>query len=167
PGEPPRDLGLADAGRSDQDDVVGHDLVAQVVIDALPAPAIAQRDRDRSLRGRLPDDVLVQLRDDLPRSQVLQPTAAAIAVLPGRWRGRQIDTGHRFYAPARGASSSTVMLRFVYMQMSAAISSERRAISAALRFDSALNARAAASAKPPPLPIAAMSSSGSITLPSP
>ena len=47
--EPPCDLGLAHAGRPDHQDVLGRDLLAQRVGDLLPAPAIAQRDRDRAL----------------------------------------------------------------------------------------------------------------------
>ena len=59
------DLGLPDAGGPDHDDVLGGDLVAQILGHLLPAPAIAQRDRHRALRVALPDDVAVQLGDDL------------------------------------------------------------------------------------------------------
>src|SRR5690606_7889274 len=47
--QPARDLGLADAGGADHQDVLGHDLVAQLVIELRTAPAVAQRDRDRAL----------------------------------------------------------------------------------------------------------------------
>ena len=70
-GEPAGDLGLADAGRADHQDVLGDDLVAQVLGELPAAIAVAQRDRDRLLGLVLADDVLVQLRDDLLRSQFL------------------------------------------------------------------------------------------------
>src|SRR5882724_162010 len=41
--EPARHLGLPDAGRSDHDDVLRRDLVAQLLGHLLAAPAIAQR----------------------------------------------------------------------------------------------------------------------------
>ena len=62
--EAARDLGLADAGRSDHQDVLRRDLLAQRLGHLLPAPAVAQRDRDGALGGILPDDVLVELGDD-------------------------------------------------------------------------------------------------------
>ena len=46
-GEAPRDLGLADAGRADHEDVLGRDLLAQRLLDLHAAPAVAQRDRPR------------------------------------------------------------------------------------------------------------------------
>src|SRR6476646_4245531 len=52
----PRDLGFADAGRPDHDDVLGRDLVAQLGRDLLPAPAIAQRDGHGALGGALAHD---------------------------------------------------------------------------------------------------------------
>src|SRR5690606_9271472 len=94
-GEAPGDLGLPDARGSDHDDVVGHDLFAQLVIDALAAPAVAQRDGDRLLGGVLAHDVLVQLRDDLPRGQLVEPVALLL-VLRGARGGfaRLHDAGH-------------------------------------------------------------------------
>ena len=64
PRQPPRDLGLADAGRADHQDVLRRDLGAQRFIDLHAAPAIAQRDGHRALGGALADDVLVQFLDD-------------------------------------------------------------------------------------------------------
>ena len=40
-------------------------FVAQLVVELLAAPAVAQRDRDRALGARLSDDVAVELGDDL------------------------------------------------------------------------------------------------------
>src|SRR5262249_11298744 len=64
-GEAARNLGLADAGRPDHQDVLGQHLLAQPVVELEAAPAIAQRDRDRALGVALADDVAVELGDDL------------------------------------------------------------------------------------------------------
>ncbi len=61
PRQAPGDLGLADAGRADHQDVLGRDLVAQRLVDLDAAPAVAQGDGDRALGVVLADDVLVQL----------------------------------------------------------------------------------------------------------
>ena len=66
----PRDLGLADAGRPDQDDVLGGDFVAQLRRDLAAAPAVAQRHGHRALGAVLADDVPVQLRDDFKGLEV-------------------------------------------------------------------------------------------------
>jgi hypothetical protein len=58
------DLGLADAGRADHQDVLGADLVAQLLGQPLAAQAGAQRDRDGALRVALADDVAVEFGDD-------------------------------------------------------------------------------------------------------
>ena len=67
PRQPPRDLGLADAGRTDHQDVLRQDLARHLGRETLAAPAVAQRDRDGLLGALLPDDVLVELDDDLAR----------------------------------------------------------------------------------------------------
>jgi hypothetical protein len=59
-----RDLGLADTGRADQQDVLRRDLGTQRVGHLLAPPAVAQRDRNRTLRTVLADDVLVQFVND-------------------------------------------------------------------------------------------------------
>jgi hypothetical protein len=71
-GEPARDLGLPDAGRPDHDDVLGRDLVAQLLGHLLAAPAVAQCDRDGALRVGLADDVAVELGHHLARREALQ-----------------------------------------------------------------------------------------------
>ena len=106
-GEAAGDLGLPDPRRPDHDDVVGHDLVAQLVIDALAAPAVAQRDRDRLLGGVLADDVLVQLRDDLPRRQLVEPVALELLVLRGARGWWSLD--FMMLGMNQSSSSSTVM----------------------------------------------------------
>jgi hypothetical protein len=67
PREAARDLGLAHPGGPDHQDVLRRDLLAQRLGDLLAAPAVAQRDRHRPLRSRLPDDVLVELMHDFLR----------------------------------------------------------------------------------------------------
>src|SRR6185436_13610979 len=69
PGQPSRDLGLADSRRPDHQDVLGRDLGGLLGREALAADAVAQRDRDRALGRRLPHHVAVQLAHDLPRTQ--------------------------------------------------------------------------------------------------
>ena len=69
-GEPPRDLGFADAGRPDHQDILRDDILAHLGRQQAPPVAVAQRDRDRALRGRLPDDIFIQFRDDFARRQI-------------------------------------------------------------------------------------------------
>ncbi len=68
--QPAGDLGLAHAGRADQHDVLGRDLLAQVVGELPAPPAVPQRDRDGPLGVGLADDVAVQLGDDLAGRQL-------------------------------------------------------------------------------------------------
>ena len=67
PRQPARDLGLADAGGADHQDVLRHHLLAHRLRQLLPAPAVAQRDGDRALGVVLADDEAVELRYDLAR----------------------------------------------------------------------------------------------------
>ena len=89
PRQPPRDLGLADAGRPDHEDVLRRHLLGQLRRQLLAPQAVAQRDRDGALGASLADDVLVQLRDDLTRGERARR---------GRGGFRQID-GHGQSAP--------------------------------------------------------------------
>ena len=59
------DLGLADSGGADQEDVLGVDIGGELFVELPSPPAIAERDSDRSLGLGLPDDVLVELSQDL------------------------------------------------------------------------------------------------------
>ena len=63
------DLGLADTGRTDHQDVLGRDLGAQRLRDLHAPPAVAQRDGDRALGSLLTDDMFIELGDDLARCQ--------------------------------------------------------------------------------------------------
>jgi hypothetical protein len=58
------DLGLAHARRADHEDVLRGDFAAQLLVDLLAAPAVAQGDGHGALGGGLPDDVVVELGDD-------------------------------------------------------------------------------------------------------
>ena len=68
-GKPARDLGLADAGRADHQDVLRQHLFAQGLRQLVPAPAVAQCDRDGALGIVLADDEAVEFRDDLARAE--------------------------------------------------------------------------------------------------
>ena len=76
PGEPARDLGLADAGRAYHDDVLRDNVLADLGRKLLAAPAVAHGDRDGPLRLVLPDDVPVELGDDAARGQVFHGTSS-------------------------------------------------------------------------------------------
>jgi hypothetical protein len=60
----PGDLGLADAGRPDHQDVLRGDFLAQAVGELFPAPAIAQGKGHGAFCIRLADDEAIQLGDD-------------------------------------------------------------------------------------------------------
>ena len=68
--QPPRDLGLADAGRPDHQDVFRQHLFAQAAGELQPPPAVAQRDRDRALGVGLADDEAVEFGDDFAGRKV-------------------------------------------------------------------------------------------------
>jgi hypothetical protein len=59
-GEAAADLGLAAAGGADHQDVLGRHLVAQLGVELLPAPAVAQRHGDRALGLLLTDDMGIE-----------------------------------------------------------------------------------------------------------
>jgi hypothetical protein len=64
-GQPAGDLGLADAGRPDHQDVLGQHLLAQGAGQLQPPPAVAQRDGHRALGIGLADDEAVEFGNDL------------------------------------------------------------------------------------------------------
>ena len=80
-----RDLGLADAGRPDHEDVLGHHLVGHLGIELLAADAVAQRDGDGALGVGLADDVLIELANDLARRQLVEQRRF---VQPTGWEDR-------------------------------------------------------------------------------
>ena len=65
--EAPRDFRLADAGRSDHDNVLGNHFVPEMIRQTLAAPTRAQRDSHHPLGIPLADNVSVELFDNLPR----------------------------------------------------------------------------------------------------
>ena len=68
--QPPRDLGLADAGRPDHQDVFRQHLLAQAAGELQPPPAVAQRDRYRALGVALADDEAVEFGNDFTGGEV-------------------------------------------------------------------------------------------------
>jgi hypothetical protein len=70
-GEAAGDLGLADAGRADHEDVFRRDVLPHVLGKLLATPAVADRDGDGALGVGLADDVLVELGDDLFWGEVI------------------------------------------------------------------------------------------------
>ena len=60
-GQAPRDLGLADAGRADHQDVLGQHLLAHLAFELLAAPTVAQGNGHSALGVALADDVAVEL----------------------------------------------------------------------------------------------------------
>jgi len=68
--ETARDLGFADTGRSDHQNIFRRDFVAQRRIELHAPPAIAQRDRHRAFGGVLADDVAVEFVDDFARREI-------------------------------------------------------------------------------------------------
>ena len=69
-GEAAGNLGLADAGRADHQDVLRQHLLAQLLVELQPPPAVAQRDRDRALGVVLADDEAVELGNDFAGGEV-------------------------------------------------------------------------------------------------
>ena len=66
-GQTTGDLGLADAGRADHQDVLGGDFALQRLGHLGAPPAVAQCDRNGLLGLALTDDMFVEFRDDLGR----------------------------------------------------------------------------------------------------
>ena len=66
-GQTARDLGLADAGRADHENVLGGDLRTNALVELHAAPAIAQGDGHSALGGVLANDVTVQFGRDFSR----------------------------------------------------------------------------------------------------
>ncbi len=59
-----RNLGLADAGRPDHQDILRQHFLAQLVVELQAPPAVAQRDGDGALGVMLADDEAVELGND-------------------------------------------------------------------------------------------------------
>ena len=61
------DFRFAAAGGADHEDVLGQDLVAHGALELQAPPAVAQGDGHRALGVLLPDNVAVELGNDLAR----------------------------------------------------------------------------------------------------
>jgi hypothetical protein len=83
PRQAPGDLGLADASRSNHQDVLRRDFFGEFRRKPLPPHAIPERDRHGPLRVRLPDDVLVEFDDDLPRRERLNHRGGRLGKVNG------------------------------------------------------------------------------------
>ena len=68
--QPSRDLGLADAGRTDHQDIFRQHLFAQAAGELQPSPAVAQRDGHRALGIGLADDETVEFGNDFAGREV-------------------------------------------------------------------------------------------------
>ena len=80
-GQPAGDLRLTDAGGADHDDVLGRDVLAHLVRQILPPPAIANGHRHRLLGSILADDVAIQFLNNLPRRQICHFKSLLIMVI--------------------------------------------------------------------------------------
>ncbi len=69
-GQTARNLGLADTGRADHQDILRQHFLAQLVVELQSAPAVTQRDCDRALGVMLADDEAVQLGYDFAGREV-------------------------------------------------------------------------------------------------
>ena len=60
-----RNLRLSNAGRADQDQVAGTNLITEVIGQLPASPTVANGDRSGAFGGILADDILVELCNDL------------------------------------------------------------------------------------------------------
>ena len=70
--EAARELGFADAGGADHEDVFRHHLLGHFRLELLAADAIAQRDGDGALGVGLADDVFIEFADDFAGGQLVE-----------------------------------------------------------------------------------------------
>jgi len=69
-GKPARNLGLADAGRANHQDVLWRDFLGELRGELLSPHPVAQGDRDRALGVALADDEAVELGNDFAWREV-------------------------------------------------------------------------------------------------
>src|SRR5260370_23094792 len=87
------DFRFADAGRANHQDVLGQNIFRNFGRKLLAANAVAQSYGHGALRGILPDDVLVELRDDFARGHVVEGGDKVLGFV----RRGAIATGHQNY----------------------------------------------------------------------
>ena len=80
-GQTAGDLGFADAGRPDHQDVLGQDLVAHRLAQLLAAPAVAQGHGDGALGVMLADDETVEFGNDVAGCEGAHDWDAVLAML--------------------------------------------------------------------------------------
>ena len=68
--QPARDLGLADTGRPDHQDILRQHFLAQITGELQPPPAVAQRDGNRAFGVGLADDEAVEFGNDFTGGEV-------------------------------------------------------------------------------------------------
>ena len=83
-GQSARQFRLADPRRPDHEDVLRHHLIGHFRRQLLAADPVAQRDGDRALGFRLPDDVLIQFADDFARRQFVEGRRLRRRTVTGR-----------------------------------------------------------------------------------
>ena len=90
-----RYLRFADTGRPDEDEIVREDLIPEHLVHLTPTPPVPESDRHGLLGVVLADDVLVELRHDLPGRQIIQPpTGFGSQILRGRGARYLCGIGH-------------------------------------------------------------------------
>src|SRR5437660_4238519 len=82
PRQAPRNLGLADPGRPNHQDVLWQHFLAQLLIELHAAPAVAPRDRNRALGVALPDDEAVEFGNDLAGRKIGHASHAIKSEIP-------------------------------------------------------------------------------------
>ena len=90
-GQAAGDLGLADAGGADHEDVLGHDLGAQLGRKLLSAPAVTDGDGDSAFGGILSHDIAVELGDDLSGGQLGHVRKLLAVDSPSGGWGKRLD----------------------------------------------------------------------------
>ena len=71
-GKAPGDLGLADTGGPNHQDVLGHHFFGHFGLELLAADPVAERNSYRPFGVRLADYVLIQFGDDLARGEFVE-----------------------------------------------------------------------------------------------
>jgi hypothetical protein len=83
-GQPPRDLGLANAGGPDHQDVLWEYLLAQRSGELQAPPPVAQRNGHRALGVGLPDDEAVEFGNDFTGGEVGHGLLSMVRLAPGQ-----------------------------------------------------------------------------------
>ena len=123
-GQPPRNLGLAAPGGADHQDVLGRHLVAQIGIELLAPPAIAERHGDGALGVPLADDVLIERGDDRLGGQLVVHETLRMG-RQGYWSA---ETGDQAQRSRREMAACRVISRRVVSGSTSSEKSPRSAV---------------------------------------